>query len=72
MCQPGRPGPHGLSHDGSPGFAAFPQGEVAGIALLIADLDPGAGLQLLRVAVAQLAVVGVAASRRSRRRRRLR
>ena len=23
MCQPGRPGPHGLSHDGSPGFAAF-------------------------------------------------
>ena len=23
MCQPGRPGPHGLSHEGSPGFAAF-------------------------------------------------
>jgi len=23
MCQPGRPPPHGLSHDGSPGFAAF-------------------------------------------------
>ena len=23
MCQPGRPGPHGLPHDGSPGFAAF-------------------------------------------------
>ena len=23
MCQPGRPGPQGESHDGSPGFAAF-------------------------------------------------
>ncbi len=23
MCQPGRPLPHGESHEGSPGFAAF-------------------------------------------------
>ena len=23
MCQPGRPGPQGLSHDGSPGFERF-------------------------------------------------
>ncbi len=23
MCHPGRPGPHGESHAGSPGFAAF-------------------------------------------------
>jgi len=23
MCQPGRPGPYGLSQDGSPGVAAF-------------------------------------------------
>ncbi len=23
MCQPGRPSPHGLSHDGSPGLADF-------------------------------------------------
>ena len=23
MCQPGRPGPHGLSHAGSPGLAPF-------------------------------------------------
>ena len=22
-CQPGRPAPHGVGHDGSPGFAAF-------------------------------------------------
>ena len=33
MCQPGRPWPHGLSHAGSPGLAAFPQREVAGVAL---------------------------------------
>src|SRR5262249_1776225 len=38
----------------------LPQREVAGVALLVADLDAGAGLELLRVAVAQLAVVGVA------------
>ena len=24
MCQPGRPAPHGLGHDGSPGLAPFP------------------------------------------------
>ena len=59
MCQPGRPGPHGLSQDGSPGLAALPQGEVAGIALLVADLDARAGFQLLRIAVAQLAVIRV-------------
>lgn len=23
MCHPGRPGPHGDSHEGSPGFSAF-------------------------------------------------
>ena len=23
MCQPGRPGPHGVGHDGSPGLADF-------------------------------------------------
>src|SRR5262249_44246314 len=37
----------------------LPQGEVAGVALPVADLDAGAGLQLLRVPVAQFAVVGV-------------
>src|SRR5262249_21566590 len=41
------------------GLRPFPEREVAGVALLIADLDAGAGLHLLRVAVAELAVVGV-------------
>ncbi len=61
MCQPGRPGPHGLSQAGSPGLGPFPQGEVAGVALSVADFDAGAGFQLLRVAIAQFAVIGVLA-----------
>ena len=39
----------------------LPQGEVAGIALLVADLDAGPGFQLLRIAMAQLAVIAVPA-----------
>ena len=61
MCQPGRPGPHGLSHAGSPGLAPFHRAKSPGLRLLVADLDAGAGLHLLRVAVAQLAVIGVLA-----------
>ena len=38
MCQPGRPGPQGLSHDGSPGLAALPQGEVGRRALALGHL----------------------------------
>ena len=30
MCQPGRPLPQGLSHDGSPGFAAFHSAKSSG------------------------------------------
>ena len=30
MCQPGRPLPHGLSHAGSPGFAAFHSAKSSG------------------------------------------
>ncbi len=30
MCQPGRPLPHGESHDGSPGFADFHSAKSAG------------------------------------------
>ena len=58
MCQPGRPGPQGLSHAGSPGFAPFHRAKSPGFRF-VADLDPRPGLQLLRVAVAELAVVGV-------------
>ncbi len=31
MCQPGRPGPHGLSHAGSPGLAAFQSAKSSGL-----------------------------------------
>ena len=41
------------------GLGALPEGEVARVALAVADLDAGAGLQLLGIAVAELAVVGV-------------
>ena len=30
MCQPGRPGPHGDGHDGSPGLAAFHSAKSSG------------------------------------------
>ena len=43
MCQPGRPAPHGLSQEGSPGFGGLPQREVQR-----APLE--AGLALLRLA----------------------
>ena len=43
MCQPGRPRPHGESHAGSPGFAAFQQREVHRAALRLVDVDPRAG-----------------------------
>ena len=31
MCQPGRPWPQGLSHDGSPGLADFHRAKSAGV-----------------------------------------
>ena len=61
MCQPGRPGPQGLSHAGSPGLDAFHRAKSPGLRFVVADLDPRPGLQLLGVAVAELAVVGVLA-----------
>ncbi len=33
MCQPGRPSPHGESHAGSPGFAAFHSAKSIGLRL---------------------------------------
>jgi hypothetical protein len=30
MCHPGRPGPQGLGHEGSPGLAAFHRAKSAG------------------------------------------
>ncbi len=35
MCQPGRPGPQGLSQDGSPGLAAFQRAKSRGDSLRV-------------------------------------
>ena len=59
MCQPGRPGPHGDSNDGSPGFAPFHRREVGGVPLSFVHFGPRAGQHLFQAASAQLAVVGV-------------
>ena len=41
MCQPGRPGPIAVSHDGSPGLGPFHSGEVADVVLaVLVGLDP--------------------------------
>ena len=61
MCQPGRPGPQGLSQYGSPGLAPFHRAKSPGLRLLVAHLDAGPGFELLRIAMAQLAVVLVPA-----------
>src|SRR5262249_55403972 len=42
-------------------FGPLPESEVTWVALLVADLDAGAGLQLFGVAVAEFAILGIAA-----------
>ncbi len=42
-------------------LGCLPQGKIPGITFLVADLDTGPGLQLLRITVAQFAIVGVRA-----------
>ena len=59
MCQPGRPGPQGLSHDGSPGFAFFHRAKSAGFRLRSLASTRVAGEHLLDAAMAELAVIGV-------------
>src|SRR5258708_16724053 len=39
------------------GLGPFPEGEVAGVAFTVADLDACAGFELLRIAIAQFAIV---------------
>ena len=56
MCQPGRPLPHGESHDGSPGLAAFHSAKSAGALLALVDLDARAVLELVERLARQLAV----------------
>ena len=49
MCQPGRPGPQGLSQVGSPGLDIFHSTKSSGLRLASHHVDPGAGLQLLQI-----------------------
>ncbi len=58
MCQPGRPGPQGLGHEGSPGLADFHRAKSAAGPLALGHAAPFA-LHRLDAAMAQLAVVGV-------------
>ena len=57
MCQPGRPGPQGLSHDGSPGLAAFQRAKSAGCSFCSPGLDARAGHHRVQAAVRELPVV---------------
>ena len=43
VCHPGRPGPHGDGHDGSPGLTFFQRAKSRAEPLLLVDLHPGAG-----------------------------
>ena len=56
MCQPGRPGPQGLSQAGSPGLDGLPQDEIQGILFVGVHLDPGPGLHVLQFLPRELAV----------------
>ena len=58
ICQPGRPGPQGLSQAGSPGLEPFQRAKSPGCRLIDGRLDPGPGLEGLGVPVAELAVLG--------------
>ena len=64
MCQPGRPGPHGLSHARLARLGALPEREVRRVLLLLARLDPGAGHQRVHVPAGELAVVALAPTRK--------
>ncbi len=57
MCQPGRPGPIAVSHDGSPGFGRLPQREVADVVLAVfVGLDPLPDPEALGIEAGQDAV----------------
>ena len=56
MCQPGRPGPQGDGHDGSPGLARLPQREVERVQLAGRRLDAFAVRELVEAASGQLPV----------------
>ena len=60
MCQPGRPGPQGLGHEGSPGLAPFHRAKSAALRFRSAMPPPSPCIDS-SVAVAELAVVRVLA-----------
>ena len=69
-ASPGAPGPHGLSHDGSPGLAAFHSAKSSGLLLLLADLDARARLRDRRCSGRTACRRRRTSAPRSRRRRR--
>ena len=59
MCQPGRPGPIGVSQKCSPGFGRLPQRKIARALLFVAVLvDARTGLNSATVNLRELAVFG--------------
>ena len=59
VCQPGRPSPHGDSHEGSSGLRLLPEGEVDRLPLLfVQGLDPRPGPQRVDRLAGERAVVG--------------
>ena len=59
MCQPGRPGPQGLSQAGSPGLELFHRAKSPGLRLIADGSMRAPACSCFRVAVAELAVIGV-------------
>ena len=53
MCQPGRPLPHGLSHAGSPGLAAFQSAKSSGSRFCSPGCDALAGAEIVEVAACE-------------------
>ena len=61
MCQPGRPGPRGVSHDVLAGLDGLPEGEVAvGVFVVLVYVDAGAVFHVVEIFLGELAVLGVA------------
>ena len=58
ICQPGRPGPQGLGHAGSPDLACFHSAKSAGDRFLAAA-SPPSPFKRINGAVGQFAVLGI-------------
>ena len=59
MCQPGRPVPISVSHEGSPWLRRFPEREIASIGLFVGvDIDARASDHTVEIVMRKLAVAG--------------